>query len=98
MNTNLSSECAGGADAHAAHMDLNGECPWCGAWRDADGREHPEAEHTVDSDDQALDQATDLADAMRRAGVIALPDQRAGKARRWVDSGSGPGYDPGQQR
>ena len=25
-------ECPGGQEAHHAHMTLNGECPWCGAY------------------------------------------------------------------
>lgn len=24
-------DCPGGIEAHDEHMDLNGECPWCGA-------------------------------------------------------------------
>lgn len=23
-------QCPGGWEAHEAHLDLNGECPWCG--------------------------------------------------------------------
>ena len=26
--------CAGGDDAHLAHLSSNGECPWCGAYTD----------------------------------------------------------------
>ena len=25
--------CPGGAEAHEAHLDMNDECPWCGATR-----------------------------------------------------------------
>ncbi len=24
--------CSGGEDAHLAHLDMNDECPWCGAY------------------------------------------------------------------
>lgn len=25
-------QCEGGQEAHYAHMEMNGECPWCGAY------------------------------------------------------------------
>jgi hypothetical protein len=27
--------CTGGEEAHVAHLNMNGECPWCGAYTDA---------------------------------------------------------------
>lgn len=51
-------------------------------------------EHTEESDDTALDEASDLPDAFNRSGVIPLPDPQAGKAKRWTDSGSDPGHSP----
>lgn len=31
--THLLARCEGGQEAHEAHVDLNGECPWCGGTR-----------------------------------------------------------------
>lgn len=48
--------CTGGPEAHAAHMELNGECPWCGA---------------VGQPDPSLDGLTDeaaVAEIVRRHG------------------------------
>jgi hypothetical protein len=25
-------KCSGGEEAHEAHLHMNGECPWCGAY------------------------------------------------------------------
>jgi len=25
-------KCSGGWEAHEAHMDMNGDCPWCGSY------------------------------------------------------------------
>jgi hypothetical protein len=45
--------CSGGAEAHEAHMQLNGECPWCGgadrdAIREPAEWDFPDA-HTIDT-------------------------------------------------
>jgi hypothetical protein len=32
----LFEECSGGQEAHEAHMELNGECPWCSAVGESD--------------------------------------------------------------
>jgi len=43
-------------------------------------------EHTVDADDEAVEQSADLEELMRNAGVIELPDTP------WKDTGSGAGW------
>ena len=35
-------DCPGGGDAHEAHLDMNGECPWCEAVKeDPPAHDHP---------------------------------------------------------
>jgi len=33
--TTTAEKCSGGAEAHFAHIELNGECPWCGTYNAA---------------------------------------------------------------
>jgi hypothetical protein len=30
MDMEAANKCSGGVEPHLAHMELNGECPWCG--------------------------------------------------------------------
>lgn len=34
MTVMAGSRCPGGEEAHYAHMDMNGECPWCGMYQE----------------------------------------------------------------
>jgi transcriptional regulator with XRE-family HTH domain len=47
--------------------------------------------HTVISDDDVLRQSGNLAELMRQAGVVELPDY--GTARAWRHTGTGPGWE-----
>jgi hypothetical protein len=70
----LAEACEGGK-GHTAHLSVNGECPWCDAH---DGMTEEEAQailtEPVASDDDAVRPSEKLAELMRNAGVIELPD------------------------
>ncbi|GAA1620805.1 hypothetical protein GCM10009789_87670 [Kribbella sancticallisti] len=51
-------------------------------------------EHTVEADDEAVEQSADLEELMRNAGVIELPDSPA-EPPQWLDTGTGPGWPNG---
>lgn len=89
----LAEVCEGG-EGHAAHLAANGECPWCGVHSDMT-EEEAQAILTgrVQSDEDAVQASENLAELMRNAGVIELPD-RSG----WLDTGSGPGHGTAWER
>jgi hypothetical protein len=70
----LAEVCAGG-QGHTAHLAANDECPWCGVHSDMTGEE-AQAILTgrVQSDEDAVQASENLAELMRNAGVIELPD------------------------
>lgn len=70
----LAEACKGG-EGHEAHLSANGECPWCGA-HDEMTEEEAQAilAEPVASDKDAVQASEKLAELMRNAGVIELPD------------------------
>jgi hypothetical protein len=79
----LAEACEGG-EGHTAHLSVNGECPWCGA---QDDMTEEEAQTIltghVASDEDAARASENLAELMRNAGVVELPDGHGWYASAW---------------
>lgn len=77
-------EACEGREGHAAHLTASGECPWCGAHTDMT-EEEAQAILTgrVQSDEDAVQASENLAELMRNAGVVELPDGRGWYASAW---------------
>jgi hypothetical protein len=76
---------------HAADLAASGECPVCGAHADMTEEEGQAIlSGRVQADEDAVQASDNLAELMRNAGVVGLPDSGG-----WLDTGTGTGYSHG---